>query len=41
MVAMAYEAEQIAQASGANALRIERPFPVEIIPSELTLPPRA
>jgi Uma2 family endonuclease len=32
--------EQIAQASGPNALRIERPFPVEIVPSELTLPPR-
>ena len=33
--------EQIAQASRTNALRIERPFPVEIVPSQLTLPPRA
>ncbi len=32
--------EQIAQASGANALRIERPFPVEIVPAALTLPSR-
>ncbi len=32
--------QQTAQASGANALRIERPFPVELVPAELTLPPR-
>jgi len=33
--------QQVAQASGSHALRIERPFPVELIPAELTLgPPR-
>jgi Uma2 family endonuclease len=32
--------QQIAQASGLNALRIERPFPVELVPAKLTLPPR-
>lgn len=32
--------QQIAQASGVNALRIERPFAVELVPSELTLHPR-
>lgn len=31
---------QIAQASGADALRIERPFPVELRPAKLTIPPR-
>jgi Uma2 family endonuclease len=32
--------QQIAQASGSNALRVERPFPVELAPAELTLAPR-
>jgi enoyl-CoA hydratase len=32
--------QQIAQASGSNAPRIERPFPVELIPARLTLEPR-
>ena len=32
--------QQIAQASGSNALRVERPFPVEVIPATLTLAPR-
>src|SRR5215470_15633234 len=32
--------QQIAQASGSNALRLERPFPVELVPAELTLAPR-
>jgi Uma2 family endonuclease len=32
--------QQIAQASGSNALRMERPFPVELIPAKLTLEPR-
>ena len=31
--------QQIAQASGSSALRIERPFSVEIIPAKLTLAP--
>ena len=32
--------QQIAQASSLNALRVERPFPVELVPAELTLAPR-
>lgn len=34
------EYQQIAQAAGANSLRVERPFPVEISPAALTLPRR-
>lgn len=30
--------QQTAQAAGSNALRIERPFQVELVPNELTLP---
>jgi Uma2 family endonuclease len=32
--------QQIAQASGSTALRIEQPFPVQLVPTELTLPSR-
>lgn len=32
--------QQIAQATGPNALRVERPFPVELVPAKLTLSPR-
>ena len=29
--------QQVAQSSGSAALRVERPFPVEIVPARLTL----
>jgi Uma2 family endonuclease len=32
--------QQIAQATDTNALRIEDPFPVDVVPAELTLSPR-
>ena len=32
--------QQIAQASGSSAVRVERPFLVELVPAELTLAPR-
>ena len=32
--------QQIARACGGNALRVERPFPVDVTPAALTLPPR-
>jgi len=32
--------QQVAQATGSDALRIERPFPVELLPAKLTIPPR-
>ena len=33
--------QQIAQATGSNTARVQRPFQVEIVPAELTLSPRS
>ena len=32
--------QQVAQATGSDVLRIERPFPVELLPAKLTIPRR-